>query len=199
MNKLAITLAIVVLSATASMAQLKTITDYYLAMPGDLYSTDINGNKVTAKATLAKHRRSLIKIGDIKNGYLRLEGPWEGWAEIALFKKTAGGYIVAQAESGCGPACDGSVKFWSVTNGKWSDVTKTVFTELHGKEASKIFNAKKADDEEAAEADGMPFYYLLPREGTTLKAACNECSQSGDDDFILAEWSWNGTKFTRKQ
>ncbi|HMT07297.1 MAG TPA: hypothetical protein PKA82_04780 [Pyrinomonadaceae bacterium] len=198
MNKLGLTFIVVMLAATASMAQLKTVTDYYLAMPGDLYSTDINGDKVTAKAALTKHRRSLIKIEDIKNGYLRLEGPWEGWADIALFKRTNGSYIVGQAETGCGPACTGSIKFWSVANGKWSDFTKSVFAELKDAEAAKLFNTIRSADDETATTDNFSFYYLLPREGTTIKAACNECTDEGADDFVFAEWSWNGTKFTRK-
>ncbi|MFT3744609.1 MAG: hypothetical protein QM785_10000 [Pyrinomonadaceae bacterium] len=198
MNKLALTFIVLILSATASMAQLKTVTDYFLAMPADLYSTDINGDKVTSKTALSAHRRSLIKIEDIKNGYLRLEGSWEGWADISLFKRTNGSYLVTQAEIDCGPACTGFVKFWSVTNGKWSDVTKSVFTELKDAEAAKLFNSRKAKGDEVATANDFSFYYLLPREGTTIKAACNECTQDGDDDFVFAEWSWNGTKFTRK-
>jgi hypothetical protein len=180
------------------MAQLKTVTDYFLAMPADLYSSDAKGNKVTGKTALANLRRSLIKIEDTKNGYLRLEGAWEGWADIALFKRTNGSYIVAQAETGCGPACTGSVKFWSVTNGKWGDVTRSVFTELKDAEAAKLFNARKAKGDETATANDFSFYYLLPREGTTLKAACNTCTEEGTDDFVFAEWKWNGTKFTKQ-
>ena len=198
MNKLLLTVAILMLSATASMAQLRTVTDYFLAMPNAAYSRDASGAVIKGKAKVDAYRRSLIKTEDIKNGYLRLEGPWEGWAEIALFKRTGGGYIVAHAESGCGPACSGFVKFWTVSGGKWTNVTAGVFKELSDVDAAKLFNRKKAAEDETASAEGFSFYYLLPREGKTVRAACNECSNSGGDDFILAEWEFDGAKFVRK-
>ncbi len=184
----------------STFAQPKTVTDYFLAMPNDVYSTTIEGNKVTGKAALTKFRKSMIKTEDIKNGFLRIEGSWEGWAEIALFKKTDGSYIIAQAENGCGPACDGFVKFWTYNAGKWTDITKSVFTEPTGKAAAKQFNATKGKDDEAADADGLPFYYSLPRQGKIMRTVCNECSQvqDGTDDFTIFKYEWNGAKFVKK-
>lgn len=179
-------------------AQLRTVTDYFLAIPLDQYSTDSSGKKVTSRAKLEKLRRSMIKIEDIPNGYLRIEGSWEGWAEIALFKKKDGSYIVGQAENGCGPACAGWIKFWSVDKGKWKDITSTVFKDISDVEAAAAFNSIKPSEEESAEAAGFPFYFLLPRKGTDLKVACNECTQSGPEDFVFAEYSWNGSIFNRK-
>ncbi|MBX7174414.1 MAG: DUF3256 family protein [Pyrinomonadaceae bacterium] len=181
-------------------AQPKTVTDYFLAMPDNVYSTTLEGKKVTGKSALTKLRKSMIKIEDIKNGYLKIEGTWEGWAEIALFKKTDGSYIIAQAENGCGPACDGFVKFWIYNAGKWMDVTKAVFTEPTAKSVAKQFNATKAKDDEAAdEAEGMSFYYSLPREGRVMRVVCNECSNSGDgEDFTIFKYEWNGSKFVKK-
>jgi hypothetical protein len=194
-----LSLIIVILAFASFMsAQPKTVTDYYLAMPNNVYSTDMEGNKITSKPTLTKFRKSLIKIEDIKNGYLKLEGTWEGWAEIALFKKTDGQYIIAQAENGCGPACVGFVKFWTYTAGKWTEITKQVFADLSEKTAAKAFNAKKPAADEAADEKGFSFYYLLPRQGKTLKVACNECTQSGAEDFVFMEYEWNGAKFVKK-
>jgi hypothetical protein len=199
MKKLLFLTFVISAFALSAFAQPKTVTDYFLAMPTDVYSSDIEGNKITGKPALTKHRKSLIKIEDIKNGYLRLEGPWEGWAEIALFKKTDGSYIVAQAESGCGPACDGFVKFWTYSAGKWTDVTKSVFTEPTAKAVVTQFNATKGADDEAAREEGMPFYYSLPREGRVMRVVCNECSSSGNgDDFTIFKYEWNGTKFVKK-
>ena len=199
MKKCILLMTVILLFAPLAQAQPKTVTDYFLAMPSDVYSTTIEGKKITGKPALTKHRKSLIKIEDSKNGYLKLEGPWEGWAEIALFKKTDGSYIVAQAENGCGPACSGFVKFWTYKAGKWTNVTKAVFTEPTVKAVAQRFNAIKSADDEAADEEGFPFYYNLPREGKIMKVACNECSQSGEgDDTTIFEYEWNGTKFVKK-
>ncbi len=196
MKKLTLTAAIVITFATAASAQLRTVTDYFLAMPNDVYSSDAEGNKLTTKAAITKYRRSLIKIEDVKNGYLRLEGSWEGWADIALFKKKDGSYLIAHAETGCGPECTGFVKFFTVNAGKWTNVTTSVFEELDDANAVRAFNRRKSADDETAITGDFNFYYLLPREGRTLRAACNQCTDS--DDFSFAEWDWDGTKFTRK-
>lgn len=200
MKKIILLTALILTFGLTAFAQPKTVTDYFLAMPNDVYSTTIEGKKITNKAALIKFRKSMIKVEDVKNGYLRIEGTWEGWAEIALFKKTDGSYIIAQAENGCGPACDGFVKFWTYSAGKWTDVTKSVFTEPSGKSVAKQFNATKGETDEAAEESGMPFYYSLPREGRVMRVVCNECSQvqDGTEDFTIFSYEWNGTKFVKK-
>lgn len=199
MKKLAITflLAFFVFSANAFAQQPKTVTDYYLAMPPDVYSLTIEGKNVKGKTALEKFRRSMIKIEDVKNGYLKLEGAWEGWAEIALFKKKDGSYLIAQAESGCGPACEGFIKFFTYKAGKWTDVTKQVFPMPTESQVKAAFKAKKINTK-----DGLSNYFLLPQDGTTVKIACNMCENgetSGEPDLILMEFTWNGENFSIKK
>ncbi len=173
----------------------RTVTDFYLAMPSDVYSTNMEGNKVTGKAALTKLRRSMLKVEDIKNGYLKIEGAWEGWAEIALFKKKDGSYLIAQAESGCGPACEGFIKFFTFKNGKWTDVTEQVFPNLSEEQIKQAFTAKNVDPEET----GLSHYFLLPQKGTTVKMACNMCSDGDEEHFTLMEFNWNSEKFSVKK
>lgn len=181
-------------SSNSFSQQPKTVTDFYLAMPSNVYATDIEGNAIKGKAAITKHRKSLIKTEDIKNGYLKLEGAWEGWAEIALFKKKDGSYLIAQAESGCGPACEGFVKFFTYKAGKWTDVTKQVFPNLTEAQVKQAFIGKKLDLEE----NGTSHYFLLPQTGTTVKMACNMCSEDANN-FTLMEFAWNGERFTVKK
>ncbi len=173
-------------------AQRKTVTDYYLAFPSDKYATDNAGRPIKEKNALAKHRRALIKIEDIGNGYLRLEGAWEGWAEFALFKKTDGSYLIAHAETECGPACSGSVTFYDYANGNWTDVTSAVFPKLTETEVSEMFRTANID----SQASGTEFYFLLPRVGTRLMISCNVCSSDGSP-VRLASFAWNGERFSR--
>lgn len=181
-----------------AQAQLKTVTDFFLAMPADVYAQTIDGKTIKGKAALAKHRKSLIKIEDVKNGYLKLEGAWEGWAEIALFKKKDGSYLIAQAESGCGPACEGFIKFFTYKAGKWTDVTEKVFPNLTDAQVEAAFKAKNIDLSE----NSTSHYFLLPQKGTTVKMACNMCENgetSVEPDFTLLEFTFDGEKFSVKK
>ena len=188
---------IIAVLATFTFAQPQTVTDYFMAFPTNQFAKN-NDGKILQGAALTKFRRSLIKVEDTKNGYLRLEGAWEGWAEIALFKKADGSYLVAQTETGCGPACGGSIKFFTYNAGKWADVTKQVFPALSTTAVRQAFVAKKMNP-----ADGTESYFLLPRVGTTIKMACNMCeipnaAPGGEEDTTLLEFTWNGAKFARK-
>lgn len=56
-----------------------------------------------------------------------------------------------------------------------------------GNQVDKIFKDKQIDIAE----DGTSYYFLLPREGTTVKMACNMCNDGhvgSENDSILAEF-----------
>lgn len=183
------------LSAVAA-AQPKSVTDYFLAMPAGVYDTTIEGKTVKGKALTAL-RRSMIKTEDVRNGYLRLEGPWEGWAEIALFKMNAGGYLLAEANAGCGPACDGSVRFWTYSAGRWTEVTRSYPFNFSSADVMRAFRERGGKGDDLGENEEIPTYFLLPREGRTIKVACNMCDDSAEH-FTLFEYEWNGTKFVKR-
>jgi len=91
----------------------RTVTDFYLKLPA----------KYLQISDAIPNRRSLIKTEDIANGYLRLgSNDWEGWGEVALFKRANRSYIVAVTEYSCGPECDGTLTFLDYKNGKWKEV-----------------------------------------------------------------------------
>ncbi len=177
----------------------RTVSEFYLALPARLSQIRGNGGGLRhyfdggfafssgaerlTGAALAKHRRSLIKIEDVNNGYLRLEGAWEGWSEIAIFKKAGGSYLVAVSQTGCGPGCSGEVMFLTYTNGRWSDVTRTVFP-------ADPFNSEG--------------YFELPRTGTTVKLKCGADNEGLElepgecrGDTVLAEFKWDRGKFVK--
>lgn len=181
---------------SVAFGQPKTVTDFYLALPTDV--DEIAGmdevsrthfgegffypnERNRSKSAVLKYRKSLIKIEDIKNGYLRLESnEWEGWVEIALFKKTDGNYLVAFSEVGCGPDCSGDVMFLTYEDGEWTNVTK------------KVFPAESSPEG----------FYELPRYGTTIRL--NKGEDCGDDKDCRRqqkadEFKWNGTKFIKQE
>src|SRR6185369_11743797 len=108
--------------------QPKTVTEFYLALPGGINGiegtsdSDVPGfeddfffydnERNESRAAILKYRKSLIKTEDLKNGYLRLESSkWQGWVEIALFKKADGSYVVAISQVVCRQGCSGGVIF----------------------------------------------------------------------------------------
>jgi hypothetical protein len=193
MRKTFLLFLVVIAFASVVYAQPKTVTDYYLALPGGVNGIEgvsdgsgfkedfffYSNERNESKTAIIKYRKSLIKIEDIANGYLRLESvEWEGWVEIALFKKADGEYIVAVSQVGCGPSCSGDVMFLTYKSGRWANVTKSVFP---SKPSSDIG------------------YFKLPRFGTTVELVCGV---DGDEDCkdgeILSEVKWNKTKFVSK-
>ena len=175
-------------------AQPKTVTEFYLALPGGIHgiagtqNSEIPGfeddfffysnQRNEAKSSILKYRKSLIKIEDIKNGYLRLESnEWEGWVEIALFKKGDGSYLVALSQVACRPGCSGGIIFSTYKSGNWKNETNQVFP-------------------------GSPQrggYYKLPRFGTTIALVCgDEGGESCHDGETLAKFQWNKDKFVKE-
>lgn len=181
-------------SLNALAQEPKTVTEFYLALPTEDFSFDSTTKKINGKADLIKHRKSVIQVEDINNGYLRLSGEmWEGWAEIAIFKKKGGGYVVGVTDVGCGPGCDGTVKFYTYEKGKWTNVTNHVFPKITEKMLVDALEERNLPAD-----DTLPFF-LLPRLGRTVKVATNYTNENGSDiDLTLLEFEWNGTEFVQK-
>ncbi len=169
----------------------KTVTDFYLLMPSGSYDLLPQGagdsylfredDNLKGKTAITKFRKSLIKIEDIKNGYLRLESAmWdESWMEIALFKKSYS-YIVAISQVECGPACGGDLQLLTFNNQKWTDVTKQFYPPL---------------SKEARETEDC--HFELPRVGRTLKMWCGNTEDDNDKGKEF-KFEWDGTKFIGK-
>lgn len=186
MKKVTYLLVAIVAFSTFAFAQPKTVSDYYLAMPSNLY----NFTQIKDKAALTKYRKKNIKIEDIKNGYLRIESiDFEGRGEVALFKKNDGSYIVGQTLVGCGPICGGGVDFWTYKAGKWTNVTKQVF-DFSEADLNKLFASRNVEENDRTA------FFELPREGKTMTLKCDDCDPNGDG--VLAKFEWNGSKFVKK-
>ncbi|MEP6925941.1 MAG: hypothetical protein ABI954_15845 [Pyrinomonadaceae bacterium] len=177
---IALVFAILITFSLAHAQEPKIVTDFYLAMPNDNYSHPY-GREIKGKAAITKYRKSLIKIEDIKNGYLKIEpNEEEGWSEIALFKKTDGSYLVAHSQVGCGPACGGGTEFLTYAGGKWTDVTKQFFPAL--------------TKEQKAAQDCL---FELPRAGRILTMSCGNTEDDTEEGKVF-HFEWNGAKFINK-
>ena len=163
-----------------------TVTDYYLLLPTE--------NLPILESV--RSRRSIIKTEDTKNGYLRLEGAWEGWAEIALFRKTNREAVIAVEEVGCGPECSGAVQFLTYKNGRWTDVTDEVMPNLSDEDILAAYLRVKTKDDETHSLDDVPnVYWVLPQKGTTIKMVLGD--ESASNGKTLMSFNWNGSKFVK--
>lgn len=171
---------------SAQSSEPKTVTDFFYLLPEKYFAPYHDGEG--KKADLKEYRQSIIKIEDIKNGYLRLEGLWEGWAEVVIFKKTNGKYIVGISEVGCGPICGSEETFLAYENSKWSEITAQVLPKISETQLKAAYKRHKITEE-----DEPGLVYELPRVGKTIKVRTD-----GDKNLVIFELTWNGAKFILK-
>lgn len=116
-----------------------------------------------------KNRIALIKVKDVKNGYLRLEGNWEGYAEVALWSNKSQQEILGVVQTICAPVCVQNIHFVKREGRQWLDVTRKALPQLTDRMLLERYNVlKQKDDENYTESDMLPFLYVLPRIGTTI-------------------------------
>ncbi len=167
--------------------QPKTVEDFYMALPA----------KYVSPLAKTKDRRKLIQTSDKANGYLYLSGEnasvdWEGWAEIALFKKTSGEYLIGVVDGDCATICYSGVVFLEYENGKWMEMTKKVLPEISDEMILARYKKLFPDDTEFDRQNPPYTNYKLPQKGTTLIMNANT---GGDADAELFRLKWNGARF----
>ena len=190
----------------------QTVTDFYMLLPGSMndvrtdyeahsflfYLEDERLNLATTRA----HRRSLIAIEDVKNGYIKLQTPdWLAaglWMEIAKFTTKAGASVmgVSQLEQCDGPkyqleSCDGGLVFLKYADQKWMDVSDQVFPAQGG---------VLGNNSSRTIATSRYCHFALPRQGTDLRMVCRHYGEKGKSagkTFTTSEkrFAWNGAQF----
>jgi len=204
MKKLLLLIISIFAFSAISFAQPKTVTDFFLAMPANDNFPFYQSSETTTKEKLSEFRKKMIRVEDIKNGYLKLEGGWNGYGEIALFKKTDGSYLIADMRADCEEGCEGFLNLYSYKNGNWKDVGYDLLPKYG--EIAMEFNKKRPKGARAAnvagdDTVGFSYLYHLPRVGRTIKISCSMCVPSQknvDEQFFFAEYEWNGAKFVKK-
>ena len=204
MKKITFLSVLIIAFAFTAFAQPKTVTDYFMAMPDSEDFSFYRSQETTTKAALTKFRKGLIEVEDIKNGYLKLRGTWEGYAEIALFKKTGGSYLIANMRADCTEGCEGFLSLYEYKNAKWKDVGFDILPK-YGDIVTE-FNKKRpkgtpAKNVAGDDTEGFSFLYQLPQTGKSIKISCSMCipsQKTQDEKFVFAEYLWNGAKFVKK-
>jgi hypothetical protein len=180
---------LILISVAGAAAQdPKTVTDYLLSLPTNLFEYVHPGFKYETpkpktRAEIEKFRRSRIVIEDIKNGYIKYKQSPDivQSAEIALFRKNSGGYLMAINRGGQYKGCDSTLNFVEYNQGKWFDVTAQYPLKLNKSEI------KKAKD--------SIFCYELPRQGRRIRLYSKWYDEPED---TWGYFEWDGEKFIDK-
>lgn len=158
-KKIAFLLFILIAAFQIAEAQ-KTKTDKLNIL--DYYKLD-SDNALDSQAMQAR-----ITVEDLKNGYLKIEGAFEGYIEVALFRKKDKTPVLVISATSCGPVCNSDVKAATYENGKMIDITGDVLTRPSEPEINAAYNRKKKAGDDDYGSYAVPLVYELPRFGRTI-------------------------------
>lgn len=156
----------------------KTVEDYFLLLP----SAIVDCENIAKGLPSPEERKKLIKVSDVKNGYLGFGKN----SQLAVFKNRSEKIdIIAMqvGKSGAGNSCgavnalfqfDANTKTWKMRD----DLLPKGYTH---KELYDALSGK----------DILP-YFLLPRKGTDIEVKIE------GNDSVLAVLRWNGKSFDAK-
>jgi len=137
-------------------------------------------------------REEAVRVKDVPNGYLRLEGTWEGFTEVALFRKADGSALIGVIRSECGPGCQQQVRFLEWGGAAWRDLTGEVLPEVTPAMLAAAYGAKKGPGDENFGQD-VPAVYVLPRRGTTVRIQVQP--EFSRREITLFELKWTRRRF----
>ena len=122
---------------------------------------------------------------DVANGYLHLEGDFDGYSDVALFKLPNGRRVVAVVNTFCGPDCMQDMYFLEPTADGWSDRTKEVFAIPRETivAAYRAHGLALPDDPNAT----PPYLVSLPEKGRTITVYAHLEETNKDVDLLALE------------
>lgn len=129
-------LAFIMAFSVVANAQ-QTVLDYFMTLPEHLLESYTKANKLNKISNFTdkdKFRKSLVKIKDEKNGYIRLNNKkmkGGGYLEIKVFRKNNGEDLIVVADNTCDEYCTGILNFLTYKNGQWVNVTYDYVSRFH--------------------------------------------------------------------
>ena len=177
-------MAVLLASVTSALGQRtpQSVLDYYLLLP--LEHLTIGGSD--------DERLKAIKIRDVKNGYLRIEGDWEGHTEVALFRNPDRSALIAVSDVHFGPGPEQKLRFLQYANGRWIDKTEQVLPRISKEKIASAYRTKKGSEDDDF-GDDVPHVYLLPRVGTSIAVVTAPGFTAVE--FTLLELKWKNGRF----
>lgn len=132
------------------------------------------------------------EILDVKNGFARVTGAYEGSYDFAIWRMANGNDLVGKTSKGCGPVCDYDFNFYEIANMESKDVTETILpmSEInshHEKIRKEITRIYAIEDEESQ------LLFKLPQKGTSMDVYIS--MNYNEIEFPILNLSWNKEKF----
>lgn len=166
------------------------------------YSLNNRNNEDISK-DLSTYNIKYAFVADIKNGYLWLEGAFDGHLEMCYWNISNGNKLIAVYIQGCAPVCSVYLFDFYLYNGKniqklnSDDIIPDIYNDFFGKNIEKKQQNMKKKDILAT------LLFELPKKGKDIMAKWgNEDKQSvyktyGIGDRMLLKW--NDGKFEKSK
>lgn len=162
----------------------QTITDFFQELPDSAilnlskeerkkivnYSADNKSHEDAINDLKNNQISYAFSFIDVKNGYLKLVGAFEGHIQICYWNLKNGNKLIAVYQEGCGPVCDVvRFNFFNYNNKKISPVSlKSVIPEIE----QDFFKEKYNENTEKMNKDDIVAVLLfdLPKNGKNISA-----------------------------
>jgi hypothetical protein len=177
-------LALLLLACATATAQAPrpTVLDLYRSAPAAALFPE----------GLQPDREAVIAVRDVANGYLRLEGAWEGFTEVALFRTADGDSLLVVARAECGPLCEQTVRVFAARGADLDEVSAEVLPALTPDRLAAAWSRLRQPGDPDL-ADGVPALLRLPRFGTTIRVVVPP--EVAGREVTLHELRWNRRAF----
>lgn len=131
-------------------------------------------------------------ILDVKNGFARVTGAYEGSYDFAIWRMANGNDLVGKTSMGCGPVCDYDFYFYEIANMESKDVTETILpmSEINS-HLEKI--RKKVTEKYMIEDEESQLLLKLPQKGTSMDVYIS--MNYNEIEFPILNLTWNKEKF----
>jgi hypothetical protein len=131
---------------------------------------------------------------DLKGGYARVTGAFEGWYEFVIWRMADGNDLLGSMSAGCGPVCSYDFDFQIMNEGKKVGDGFSVIPVDEINKQRDLLKPKIIDKYGEPEYPDYVFYYNLPQKGTAMDVYL----VIGADDMTVkvCEMSWNKKEFT---
>jgi len=134
------------------------------------------------------------EVLDIKNGYAKVTGAYEGSYTFAIWRMANGNDLVGKTSMSCGPVCDYTYEFFEITPDGDLNVTKTVLPQKEISEHCKFMVDKAMAEEKMDQSVKSQMLFELPQQGTDIQVYLS--LNSNELEFPLLTLSWDKSKFT---